>query len=332
MFKYGFTFNAKKLFLRIVRALKFWVDGLFLQKSIQPKVGKNKAMNFAGRNWYYSYRELFSIGTEKKFNKASNDIASRYAMLTKSWNEDLNSQWTSRTYLSTKMILNATVLLKQREFAQESNLRVVVPYLEYYAILSLLRGVVFMLPDKDWEDGKLIEISHAKAISLTCDWIAKFDQEKAKEVKSFCNQLKAQRELISYKAPASGDANLGFDYDIDHFATLLAEVAQFNSELLESSVKKNTSKDDHVLLNKHAEQVCNIEIEGFEFHDGEDRHRMGYVRRKQPHPLNLELFMTEGQVEDFIGAWDADDYEDGSEEQMFYSGSPSSWQDIFDVP
>ena len=221
-------------------------------------------MNFAGRNWYYSYRELFSIGTEKKFNKASNGIASRYTLLTKSWNEDLNSQWTSRTYLSTKMILNATVLLKQREFAQESNLRVVVPYLEYYAVLSLLRGVVFMFPDKDWEDGKLIEISHAKAISLTCDWIAKFDQEKAKEVKSFCNQLKAQRELISYKAPASGDANLGFDYDIEHFATLLAEVAQFNSELLESSVKKNTSKDDHVLLNKHAEQVCNIEIEGFD--------------------------------------------------------------------
>ncbi|HIF9542347.1 TPA: hypothetical protein ACX6S1_002585 [Photobacterium damselae] len=234
--------------------------------------------------------------------------------------------------MSTKMILNATVLLKQREFAQESNLRVVVPYLEYYAILSLLRGVVFMLPDRDWEDGKLIEISHKRAINLTCDCIAKFDQEKAEEVKSFCNQLKAQRELISYKAPASGDANLGFDYDIERFATLLAEVAQFNSELLESSVKKNTSKDDHVLLNKHAEQVCNIEIEGFEFYDGEDRHRMDYVRRKQPHPLNLELFMTEGQVEDFIGAWDADDYEKGSDEQMFYSGSPSSWQDIFDVP
>lgn len=306
----------------------FLVDFTSCNKTLEER----KRMNFADRNWYYNYRELFDIGTERKTIKASNDIASRYSILTKSWGKGLNSEWTARTYLSTKMILNATVLLKQRDFAEESNLRVVIPYLEYYAILSLLRGVVFMLPDKEWEDGKLIAISHAKAISLTCDWIGKFDQDKAREVKDFCNQLKAQRELISYKAPASGDANLGFDYDIEYFATLIAEVAQFNSELLESSVKKNTSKDDHVFLSEHAFQVCHIEIEGFQFHDGEDSHRLGYVQRKQPYPFNLQLFMTEGQVEDFIGAWDADDYDEDSDQYKFYSGSPASWQDIFDVP
>jgi hypothetical protein len=266
-------------------------------------------MRFADRNWQYLYRELFDIGTESRFIRSLNAIAEQYSTITKSWNQDINSEWTARTYLFTKMILNSTVLLKQRDFAEDSNLRIVFPYLEYYAILSLLRCVVFTLPNIEWNEGKIIEISHTKAINLTCDWIAKFDIEKAKKVKDFCKQLKAQRELISYRAPASGDTNLGSDYDIKYFATLLAEVAQFNSELLESSVKKNTLKEHHVFLSEHAKQICHIDIdiEGFEYFDPEDRYRLGYIARKQPYPSNLQLFMTEGQVEDFIGAWDAVD-------------------------
>jgi len=289
-------------------------------------------MQFSGRDWYYNYRELFSIGNENKFIKATNSIAKEYSVLTKEWSSEINSEWTARTYLSTKMILNATVLLQQRDFASESNLRVAIPYLEYYAILSLLRGIVFMLPRESWENGKLIEISHAKAINLVCDWIAKLDKTKSQEIKDFCHQLKAQRELISYKAPASGDTNLGSNYDIVYYATLLAEVAQYNSELLEASVKKNTLKKNHVFLSIHKEQVCHIEIEGFQFFDQEDSYRLSYIRRKQPYPFNLQLFMTEGQVEDFIGAWDSFDYEDSPDNNIFYTGSPADWQEIFDVP
>ena len=42
--------------------------------------------------------------------------------------------------------------------------------------------------------------------------------------------------------------------------------------------------------------------------------------------------MTEGQTEDFIGAWDPEDYDEDSDEHIFYSGSPSQWQNIFDIP
>lgn len=289
-------------------------------------------MRFANKNWYYNYRELFSITNERTFIKCNNDILMRYSRQTKNWSEVLNSEWTCRIYLASKMILNSTVILKQSEFSRQKNLRMSIPYLEYYSILSLLRGVVFTLPDIDWDNGELLKISHAKAINLTCDWIAKFSKSKASEIKDKCLQLKAQRELISYKAPASGDKNLGDTVDVEYMATLLSEIAQYNSELLESSVKKNTRKEHHVLLSHVAEKVCDIEIEGYNFFDNEDAYRLSYIHRKQPYPFNINLFMTEGQTEDFIGAWDPEDYDEDSDEHIFYSGSPSQWQNIFDIP
>jgi hypothetical protein len=78
-------------------------------------------------------------------------------------------------------------------------------------------------------------------------------------------------------------------------------------------------------------RIYKIEIEGKSFLDGEDRYRLDYLRRKGFIPNSIFLTMTEGQTEDFIGAWDADEDAD-DEESRFYSGSPSSWQDIFDIP
>lgn len=275
---------------------------------------------------------LFHLAEEKELLSVCNKISKQYSRLTKNWSVELNSEWTCRIYLATKMILNATVILKQAEFAEEKNLRITIPYLEYYSVLSLLRAVVFTLPSQNWDEGGLVEISHAKSINLACDWIAKLDREKADSVKEACLLLKAQRELISYKAPASGDGNLGRGCHVVELATLFAEVAQFNSELLEASVKKNTSTEHHKVLDSDVHNICHVHISGFSFSDDEDYCRMRYVTRKQPYPFNIANFMTSGQTEDFIGAWDAEDYEDGSEEQAFYSGSPSSWQDIFDIP
>lgn len=289
-------------------------------------------MNYANRNWFYKYRNLFDLTEENKLVSVCGDISKQYSTLTKNWSVELNSEWTCRIYLATKMILNATVIIKQAEFAEEKNLRITIPYLEYYAVLSLLRAVVFTLPSQKWDKGRLVEISHSKSINLAVDWIARFNQETAALVKHTCFLLKAQRELISYKAPASGDNNLGEEYDVVGISTLLAEVAQFNSELLEASVAKNTNPDHHKVLESDVHNVCHVNIGDFSFSDNKDYHRMGYVMRKQPYPFNIANFMTEGQTEDFIGAWDAEDYEDGSKEHVFYSGSPSKWQIIFDIP
>lgn len=286
-------------------------------------------MSFANREWFYTFRELDSLADSKKLDKISNVILKQYSEITKSWNKQVNSEWTCRIYLATNMILNATVLLKNAEYAGEKNLRIVIPYIEYYAVLSLLRCVVYTLPNQKWEQGKLIETSHSKAINLTCDWLSLFNKKEAQELKDLCKLLKAQRELVSYRAPASGDANLNNNYNIERICIILAELAQFNSVLLESSVKKNANPNDFVVYSKDIDKIVNINIEGVEFYDRYDAIRLDYIKRKGPYPSNIKCTMTEGQTEDYIGAWDHDE-DDGSE--IYYSGNPCDWQAIFDIP
>jgi hypothetical protein len=224
------------------------------------------------------------------------------------------------------MILNATVLMNALDYSKEVGLRIANPYFEYYAALSLLRALVYTIPGETWSDGGLMTISHSKAINVSFDWIAKFDKDTAQRLKRLTQQLKARREVISYKAPASGSSILDTEYDLYELLIILAEMAQLNSELLEVSVLKNASPETFIVDYGHMTQIVQYEIEGYSFSDREDGHRLGYIGRKQSHPLNLALTMTEGQTEDFIGAWD------GEEEGMFNNGSLANWQEIFDVP
>ncbi|MCJ8293114.1 MAG: hypothetical protein MJK15_01790 [Colwellia sp.] len=288
-------------------------------------------MSFQSREWFYSFRELEDLATKQELDKISSRIIKQYAAITKNWNKELNSEWTCRTYFATNMILNATVLLKNAEYAEEKNLRIVKPYIEYYAVLSLLRCVVYTLPSQQWDNGKLIEISHSKAINLASDWLALFNKSEAQELKGFCKLLKAQRELISYRAPASGDANLDNSYDVIKICTILAELAQFNSVLLEASVKKNTDPKDFVVHSDDISKIVNVTIEGIEFYDRYDAIRLDYIRRKGPYPSNLLCTMTEGQTEDYIGAWDNDESFE-TDDSIYHGGSPCEWQTIFDIP
>ena len=285
-------------------------------------------MQYAGKDWSYSYRRFSICAPKMALSLGMDKFPKQYAKLTKCWTVESNSEWSCRTYFATKMILNATVLFNSLDFAERMGLRTANPYFEYYATLSLLRGLVYTLPSESWQNGKLIEISHSKAINLAFDWLAKFNITKASELKETALQLKAQRELIAYRAPASGDRNLGKNYDLEELLILLAEAAQFNSELLQSSVDKNAKPDTFEVLQQHITAITHVSIEGFNFTDREDRYRLGYVQRKIKRPLQLALFMTEGQTEDFIGAWDGDE-ENG---EQFSNGPPSNWQAIFDIP
>lgn len=283
-------------------------------------------MEYAGRKWLYSYRKLFGVCTESKLISTTNRVLSRYSNLTKSWNITTNSEWTCRHYLATKMILNATVLTNALDYSNELGVRIANPYFEYYATLSVLRALVYTIPSESWNDGELMSIRHSKTINVAFDWLAKFDVGTADRLKRMARQLKAQREVISYKAPASGDSILEDSYDLFELLIVIAETAQLNSELLEASVEKNASPENFFVEDKHVKQISRFEIEGFSFSDREDNYRLDYIRRKQPQPLNLAATMTEGQTEDFIGAWD------GEEEGMFNNGSPANWQEIFDIP
>jgi hypothetical protein len=70
-------------------------------------------------------------------------IKRKYAKLTTPWTDDLHSEWVTRNYLAVKMILSALVMLTTFEYCREKNVRIVQPYLLYYAAISCCRAVHF---------------------------------------------------------------------------------------------------------------------------------------------------------------------------------------------
>lgn len=287
-------------------------------------------MSYQAREWYYKFREIENLATPKKLDKIAERIHFLYSKRTVDWSKNLNSEWVCRTYFSAKMILNATVLLMNAKYADLKNIRIVRPYLEYYAILSLLRCVVYTLPTVQWNGGALIKINHNSAICLACSWVSRFNRPKSIELETLCRKLKAQRELISYRAPASGDINVDTDHNIIQTCELLADIAHFNSVLLEDSVRKNVNPTNFAVLQSDIELISKLDIDGFKFQDNLDAYQLDYFKRKKPFPSNLLFTMPEGFTEDFIFAWDQED--DDEVRDIFRSGGPWDWQLIFNVP
>jgi len=281
---------------------------------------------FAGRDWYYDFRELDTAFNEASCAKAAARLLERYSKLTKSWSTELNSEWTCRLFMAAKLVMSSTLHVNAAYFAEDKNLRVVVPYLRYYSVLSLLRAVCYTLPEHDWRDGNLIQISHVAAIEGTLEHLRRFDKTVAGSAEKEIRELKAERELISYRAPSSGDDRVSEKNRYLSLCILLAEVAQFNSELFESSLLKHANPSHFCLLSEYAERIASFEIDGHYFGDIEDAYRLDYLARKQPYPVNIQHFMKEGHVEDFFGAWVAK--EEGDE---FFD--PDEMQHIiFDIP
>ncbi|MCX2833824.1 hypothetical protein [Microbulbifer thermotolerans] len=296
--------------------------------SIHVRKAISSKHDFAGRAWFYEFRELSNVFEEKSCQKMIGNLSQRFSLLTRSWSEERNSEWLCRTYLSSKMILTATLNLNALEYSNDKNLRVVTPYLAYYSILSLLRAVVYMLPEVDWQNGKLVSISHSRAMNLAFDYISSFDKDYALKLKEFSKKVKAYREFLSYRSPSSGDLNTSDIDEIEEVATLLAEVAQFTSEIMESSIIKNADESKFVFLSEYMDELISLEIEGVHFFDNEDYYRLGYLARKYPVSPNIQHIMTEGHVEDFFGAWLSK-----SETECEDEFNPDEdWQKIFDVP
>ena len=98
--------------------------------------------------------------------------------------------------------------------------------------------------------------------------------------------------------------------DILELATQLAEVAQLNSELLEAALEKHCTHSNFEFLDSYIEKLSQVELVGDVHVDWEDIYRLSYLARKWPRPTSLQRTITEGHVEDFFGAWCAEEDED----------------------
>jgi hypothetical protein len=290
---------------------------------------KNK---FAGRDWWYEFRCFTNIFSEKSVEKYSLDTLHQFSKFTTEWTNELNSEWLCRIYLSAKMVLSASLMLNSLKYAESKNIRISSTYLEYYAIQSTLRAVLFTSPFTEWRNGDLVKLQHKTSINIVCDTIAKLDKNFAKCLKKHILHLKAYRELISYRAPSSGDSfsEDKFKLDLITLCQLLSEIAQVHSELMEASLLKHATEISCTFLDEYIEQVCHIEIDGHSFWDDEDQYRLDYLRRKHPWPTNIMHIMSEGHVEDYFGAWLPKDDKENVDSDIF--NPDKNWGVIFNVP
>jgi hypothetical protein len=301
------------------------MNHIFVKKIIGGK------SNFAGRDWWYSFRQFSKMFDERSVKKYSSGNLTLYSRITKNWNDHLNSEWICRVYLSAKMVLSASLMINTLEFAESKNLRFLSSYLEYYSIQSSLRSILFLLPVTKWDSGALITTEHSRSINIVCDAIAKLDKIFSEKLKKYILHLKAYRELISYRAPSSGDSfsKTPFDMELIELCQLLCEIAQVQSELLEVSILKH-AKENYNFLDSYIDQVCKTKIHGFSFRDGEDWYRLDYIKRKYPLPTNIMHILSEGHVEDFFGSWLPKNDKDVENEDIF--NPDNNWRVIFDVP
>ena len=292
--------------------------------SITTRRALTDKVRFAGRSWFYEFRELTKGFDEGKYARRAANLSTQFSGHLRNWSDESNSEWICRHYLAGKMILAATVQLTSRQYAREHNVRVVDAYLAYYALLSLSRAVVLTLPNVPWDEGRIIRLSHKKLRNLAVDAIRYFDARVSTEVQSLIDQARASRELISYWHPSSGHEGIRGNDRLIEVCTLLAEVAQFNSEILEACCHKRR-KFGFRFLDSYVEGLSSIELHGNVFFDEEDAYRLDYLARKYPVPGNIKHILTEGHVDSFLIAWGDDEDRAGT-----YDPDENPWI-IFDL-
>lgn len=281
---------------------------------------------------FYQYRKLKHEFTSKEIEKYQQSILKRYKNLTEDWDTRKNTEWLLRNYLAVKMILSASVMLTSLEYAKEKNIRIVEPYLLYYALLTSCRSLLFTIPDVEWNNGEIVKATHNKIINIVSNQFEHINQLKGKSIKNYLNNARDYRELYSYKFPATGlhliskqekIIELG---EVIELATLISELAQFNSEKLQYSIYKNYKEQKFEVDKDFLMQEIKYNFGEEKLVDADDRYRLDYILRKQQMPLNLYWTMTEGLVEDFFDSWCAEE----DDEELY--NPDSNWNIIFSVP
>lgn len=246
------------------------------------------------------YIELYNFD-EKEIEKYCNWVRNQYASIVKDWNVEINTYWTAKYYLATKFLFITNLLLSSYEYARDKNLKIVLPYLIYYSLLTASRSLILTSP-LDKREIDFIR-THDKIINETTDIIARINKQKSEKYKETINIAKDNRELFSYKFPASGLRLINDNSeDVSKQVNLIRELSVLNSQILDVMLDKLQDKTVFEIDGECDSVMYNL----FDYKgkiDNDDYYNAGYIgrKRKRPHPLNLMI--SEGMEEDFYLSW-----------------------------
>lgn len=274
-----------------------------------------KIVSLTGSELVYNYRELPHRCSDDEIEGYITRTRDLFDPIARGFDDDRNTEWFIRSYLALKFVLGATVLANSAEYAEIRNLQVTLPYLSYYTILNCCRSFLLTLPCVEWRGPKTVEMTHNNILNVTSDKLRRLGQRQESIFKSRFWAAKEQRELFSYRFPASGLAIFGADLvavsEATAIARMLTELAQINLACLESRVLKyNQSKSFDLLDIDDMWRTMKYEMKTDELIDDEDYSRVGYFVRKYKRPTSLVVLATDGLVDEFFRAWGPTDDRD----------------------
>lgn len=264
-----------------------------------------------GCDFSYDYQAITELYDLKDIEAYCRDSRSRFANIAKSFNDELNTEWLIRAYLSLKYILAATVLISSAKHAESQNIKVTVPYLKYYTLFNCCRALNLTFPDYVWRGPGSIEASHGKVVNFAANALRRIDLNSEKRWGDFVRKARDHRELFSYSFPALGRFLIKEKEqplaDVAQAAQFFAEMAQLNSECLYSAIKKHSPGPHGLIESEDLWRTMKYQTEDEKFIDDDDWHRIGQAARQNFTPVPLTLLASEGLVEDFFGAWASED-------------------------
>ncbi len=260
----------------------------------------------AGSEFEYQYSELKKCGPEAVAGYIEQTRA-LFAPIARSFDHTLNTEWFVRSYLSLKFVLAATLHANSARYAQAQNLQVVRPYLTYYSMLSCCRAFIFTLPCLPWRGAKSVEASHSSIIKTAADKLKRLDPAEATKCLQTLESAREQRNVTSYRFPASGLSLFGEDLisleEMVRVARLFTELAQLNLACLEGATKKHLKQTCELIDIDEIWRTMRYETSTADLIDDDDYLRVGYFLRHYQGPVALIALATEGLVQDFFGAW-----------------------------
>lgn len=259
---------------------------------------------------YLDYTYIQKNFIDKDIEKRADKLRNLFSKHTKIWTDELNSEWIARNYSSLKFILSTNLLLSSLQYSFEKNLKIVLPYLSYYSMLTACRSYIMTLPNERWNEGKILSQTHDKTIKITYDSLRSINQTKAKDFKDAIYKSKSVREIFSYRFPSKGLSVLDEKFNLKledtlNYCGLLCELAQLNSEILEYSFQKNADGKEYSIIEEVFWEIVQYEdiSSGIFFVDDFDLHRIGQLTRN-PEPINIFSSMREGLIDDFFSSWE----------------------------
>ncbi len=269
--------------------------------------------------YFMDYSEIYDSFEDKELEKYANRQKEKAALITKNWSKEKKIEWNLRNYSALKMILASTLMLNSAVYAHDKNLNIVVPYLLYYSLFNTSKALLLSDPTVPWNINRqqnLVTIAHSTSIKQVYESVRHLSPKVASKIKYVLEESKGLRELFSYKFPSVGLDGIENQrtmhsmniYEIIDVCKLLAEIAQFNSEIMELSADKNIKKSIDISINDLESGFVFKGLVRSDYYNEPDEVIDEYDFRRMKYfltwnPTNIISTAKDGILEDFFGSW-----------------------------